>query len=312
MHNPVMMSWVRRDLAQLAFGAAAVVLALLVWALYDANLQMGGSVRSVSHTLEVIHSLDRINVGLRDAEIAHRGFLIAPSGVLQSKRDLALKETRVAIAQAQALTHDNPGAQKHGTRIAELFATSAMVMRKNTIQGSSQGQAAATAYLGDHSQERIRGQIFALVEAMRRDELRLLQMRRERVAKSYTSTSILVLVVVLLSLLVVGYLGSAAQTRRLARASQYARSLIEASLDPLVTISAEGKITDVNAATMNATGFGRDHLIGTDFSNYFTEPDKARAGYKQVFAEGSVTDYPLTIRHADGQLADVLYNASVY
>ena len=32
-------------------------------------------------------------------------------------------------------------------------------------------------------------------------------------------------------------------------ASRYARNLIEASLDPLVTISAEGKITDVNTAT---------------------------------------------------------------
>ncbi|MBI3935106.1 MAG: PAS domain S-box protein, partial [Acidobacteria bacterium] len=52
--------------------------------------------------------------------------------------------------------------------------------------------------------------------------------------------------------------------------------------------------------------------IGTDFSNYFTEPEKAREGYRQVFAKGSVTDYPLTIRHGDGQLTDVLYNASVY
>ena len=32
--------------------------------------------------------------------------------------------------------------------------------------------------------------------------------------------------------------------------SKYARSLIEASLDPLVTISPEGKITDVNEATV--------------------------------------------------------------
>ena len=53
-------------------------------------------------------------------------------------------------------------------------------------------------------------------------------------------------------------------------------------------------------------------LIGTDFSNYFTEPEKAREGYQQVFAKGSVTDYPLTIRHANGRLTDVLYNASVY
>ena len=41
---------------------------------------------------------------------------------------------------------------------------------------------------------------------------------------------------------------------KLRYASQYARSLIEASLDPLVTISPEGKITDVNEATVKVTG----------------------------------------------------------
>jgi PAS domain S-box-containing protein len=98
----------------------------------------------------------------------------------------------------------------------------------------------------------------------------------------------------------------------LRKASSYTRSLIEASLDPLVTISPEGKITDVNEATMKVTGVARDKLIGADFSNYFTEPDKANEGYRQVFEKGSVTDYPLTIRHRNGSLTHVLYNASVY
>ena len=96
------------------------------------------------------------------------------------------------------------------------------------------------------------------------------------------------------------------------QAAQYARSLLEASLDPLVTISPEGKITDVNEATVKVTGIPRDRLIGTDFSDYFTEPEKAREGYQQVFEKGFVTNYPLTIRHKDGNLVDVLYNASVY
>lgn len=96
------------------------------------------------------------------------------------------------------------------------------------------------------------------------------------------------------------------------QASVYNRSLIEASLDPLVTISPEGKITDVNRATEKATGRSSPELVGTDFSNYFTEPDKARAGYRQVFAKGFVTDYPLALRHRDGHVTDVLYNASVY
>lgn len=99
---------------------------------------------------------------------------------------------------------------------------------------------------------------------------------------------------------------------QLRTASRYTRSLIEASLDPLVTISLEGKITDVNRATEQATGMSRSELVGTDFSEYFTEPDRAREGYRRVFAEGFVTDYSLVLRHRNGHLAEVLYNASVY
>jgi PAS domain S-box-containing protein len=94
--------------------------------------------------------------------------------------------------------------------------------------------------------------------------------------------------------------------------AQYARGLIEATLDPLVTISPDGKITDVNEATIKITGVSRDKIIGTNFSNYFTEPDKAQEGYQQALAKGYVTDYPLTLRHRDGKLTDVLYNASIY
>jgi PAS domain S-box-containing protein len=92
----------------------------------------------------------------------------------------------------------------------------------------------------------------------------------------------------------------------------YTRSLIEASLDPLVTIAADGKITDVNDAAEEATGVERSRLVGSDFSTYFTEPEKARAGYRQAFAEGRVRDYPLALRHRSGRIAQVLYNASVY
>jgi PAS domain S-box-containing protein len=95
-------------------------------------------------------------------------------------------------------------------------------------------------------------------------------------------------------------------------ASSYARSLIEASPDPLVTISPDGKITDVNRATELATGRSRNSLIGSDFSDYFTEPEKAREGYQTVIAKGFVRDYPLTVRHAAGRTTDVLYNATVY
>jgi len=100
--------------------------------------------------------------------------------------------------------------------------------------------------------------------------------------------------------------------KALRAASLYSRGLLEASLDPLVTISPDGKITDANAAAIKARGVSRERLIGSDFADYFTDPEAARAGYRRVFAEGQVTDYALALRHVSGSTRDVLYNASVY
>jgi len=91
-----------------------------------------------------------------------------------------------------------------------------------------------------------------------------------------------------------------------------ARSMIESSLDSLVAISPEGRITDLNEATVKVTGVPREQLIGSAFSDYFTDPAKANAIYELVFAQGMAVDYPLTMRHRDGTLTEVLYNASVY
>jgi PAS domain S-box-containing protein len=97
-------------------------------------------------------------------------------------------------------------------------------------------------------------------------------------------------------------------------AAHFSRSMIEASLDSMVVISPEGKITDANQATVRFTGVGRDELVGTSFSDYFTDPEKAEEVYQRVLAQGSVTDYPLTLRHQDGHETDteVIYNASIY
>ena len=99
---------------------------------------------------------------------------------------------------------------------------------------------------------------------------------------------------------------------RLRVAAEYARSLIEASLDPLVTISPEGKITDLNEATAKATGRSRESLIGTDFSDYFTEPETAArelpAGLRRGIGHRLFAHDPSPERAT----LEVLYNASVY
>jgi PAS domain S-box-containing protein len=94
--------------------------------------------------------------------------------------------------------------------------------------------------------------------------------------------------------------------------SKYSRSLIEASLDPLITINSEGKITDMNEVLTKITGLSRERIIGTDFFGYFTETKKAHELYREAFAKGSIVNYPLTIKGLNDKLTDVLCNGSVY
>jgi PAS domain S-box-containing protein len=92
----------------------------------------------------------------------------------------------------------------------------------------------------------------------------------------------------------------------------YTRSLIESNIDALMTTDAAGIITDVNKQMEALTGCTRDELIGAPFKNYFTDPERAEAGIKQVLIEKKVTNYELTARARDGKETVVSYNATTF
>ena len=125
---------------------------------------------------------------------------------------------------------------------------------------------------------------------------------------------------------IIGYLliGTDNTARKLVEAEQkkldqrlrdqqfYTRSLIESNIDALMTTDASGIITDVNKQMEALTGCTRDELIGAPFKNYFTDPDRAEAGIKQVLSEKKVTDYELTACARDGKQTVVSYNATTF
>ena len=97
----------------------------------------------------------------------------------------------------------------------------------------------------------------------------------------------------------------------LRKMNAYNQGLMEARLDPLVVIGPDGKISDANMSAEQITGCSREMLMGADFADYFIEPEKARAAYRQALREGTARDFPLELRHPDGNVASVLYHASV-
>ena len=92
----------------------------------------------------------------------------------------------------------------------------------------------------------------------------------------------------------------------------YTRSLIESSIDAIMTTDSQGIITDVNQQMGALTGCTRDELIGAPFKNYFTDPERAEAAIKRVLSEKNVTDYELTAHARDGKETVVSYNAATF
>ena len=100
--------------------------------------------------------------------------------------------------------------------------------------------------------------------------------------------------------------------QQLRESQDYNRGLIESSVDGLITVDGMGTISDVNDRMCQMTGYTRTELIGTPFSDYFTEPDRARSGVQQTFEVGYVTEYALTLISRTRRQLQVSFNASVF
>lgn len=94
--------------------------------------------------------------------------------------------------------------------------------------------------------------------------------------------------------------------------AQYNRSLIDACPDPLIAVGSEGRITDANQAFLTVTGIPREKLIGSEFAGYFTDPELARASYRETLFRGLVSECPLAVRHVSGSLTHLLCHAAPY
>jgi PAS domain S-box-containing protein len=95
-------------------------------------------------------------------------------------------------------------------------------------------------------------------------------------------------------------LGAAVRSARAGdeRARRHARSLLVASIDPVVVVGHDGTILDANPAAVDLLGGARDGLVGTSLTRLFADRDAAAAALEQARTRGLVRDHRLTLRDA--------------
>jgi PAS domain S-box-containing protein len=216
--------------------------------------------------------------------------------------------------------------RRRSERLAAIVEHSDDAIIGKTLDGTITSWNRAAERMYDYSSEEVIGKsIMLITHDDRTDEMRRIlatvgggqrvkQFETIRVRKDGTAITVSLSVSPIRDAhgAIVGASSIARDVTESRQAFEAARSMIESSLDSLVAISPEGMITDVNEATVRVTGLPREELIGTAFSDYFTDPANANKIYQRVFARGMAVDYPLTICHRDGTRTEVLYNASVY
>ena len=318
------MKFTFEDKTKLFFPLTAAVLVSLLAVFYYSTRKVKQTNDLVEHTQEVLHMGDKVMLDLLNIENGIRGYILTGNKFFLEPYFVAKEKIIGDVSLFQTITTDNPG---HQVRIDSLkrIVGEKLVLSKKLVDGWNQNlfnETEKTVNLEDGKV--LNDKVRRLIAVINLEEFNLLKIRKidnERSSKNSMIVFLFLLLVigaVFVFIIVIAKhqknrsndLKIFTSTQKLL--SNYSLSLIEASLDPLVTINAEGKITDMNEALVKITGASREILTGSDFIDYFTEPQVAREVYLEVFDKGSIADLPLTFRDITGKLTDVLFNGSVY
>jgi len=295
--------------------AALLLLALGAGASFWAFNQMEKASDARRHIYAVIIRANNLLASLTNAELGQRGYLLTGDERFLEPYLDARDSVLGQLLELRKLTSATAASQ-HLDTVSLLIDVKLEYLSLNIKLRRNQEIATALANLrgsqGKPLMDTIRGEMHSFIQTEEGELANREAAYHSNVRYLFAFMVVASLLVLLLALAFTFMIYRETRRKIKYQQAQYARALIEASPDPLVTISPQGKITDVNEASVQATGVPREQLIGTDFCDYFTEPEQARAVYRKVFSDGIVRNYPLALRHTSGRLMDVLYNAALY
>ncbi len=126
-----------------ACGLAALAIALLGWALFDASRTAARTQAMVQHTEQVLRRISGMRESLALAESGHRGFLLTGEAQYRDARDEAVRRFRRERAALDVETGDNPAQRERSQRLARLLDDRVAIMDATSAVRSAQGAAAA-------------------------------------------------------------------------------------------------------------------------------------------------------------------------
>lgn len=158
-----------------AFGVAAVILAVVGWALFGALDRTRDAATTVNHTQRVLLALGEAREAFSEMESAQRGYLLGGGDQYLDERDRAAGEFRNAVRRVRSLVANNPEQTRRLEQFEELAQERIRVAVANAELRRSRGFAHPWSDDASLSTRQAMARVHALSRDMEDVELRLLQ-----------------------------------------------------------------------------------------------------------------------------------------
>jgi signal transduction histidine kinase/FixJ family two-component response regulator len=165
-------------LGHFGYWAAATIIVVMGWTLYDATITTREASLRVDRTLEAIEDISRISEAVSRADAAQRGFFLTSDDFNLVGRDRAMAS---AMQNAESLTRRFSNDREQADRVAMLKEQLAdRIVLNDELEASRRagGLAALRARMASSVRQSPSAKIYDLADAMRQHELRALDVRR--------------------------------------------------------------------------------------------------------------------------------------
>ncbi|HEX3855978.1 MAG TPA: CHASE3 domain-containing protein [Verrucomicrobiae bacterium] len=287
------------------FAVSLVMLLAIGWLSYRTTTNLVATENWVSHTHEVIATLESGSAILTDAETSQRGYLLTgDEKFLQDSKNAQAQITDWS-GKLWKLTTDNPEQQRRLTELNALISERLAVLNDRIKLRQEQGlQAAANAValrLGKQAMDRVWGQITEMHTA----ESQLLVQRQQAVQTAAKNSLIIILSGTVLACAI--GLVAAMMIRRDLRLRQQAQEELDRfftlSLDFLCIASSDGYFKRVSPIVTEILGWSIEEFLARPFLDFVHPDDKAstlREVEEQIVSGKKTLNFENRYQHKDG------------
>ncbi|MDP3864679.1 MAG: EAL domain-containing protein [Rhodoferax sp.] len=261
-----------------AFAAAVLVVAGLAFATWKMSQDAVVAARRVSHTHEVLESLDHIKADSLQIELSTQSYQLSGDAAQLAERDAAIAARETTLRRIQALTAANARQQERWMRLREVVDERLAIARRTELLRTTEGLTAASAYVASAPLQETRERLYQLFREMDEEELRLLD---EHSAAQQRAGQIVVASGALSALALTALLGATyILIRRQLRATEASRQALAQSEENLSTTlhsigdavlatDTQGRITRMNPVAERLTGWPLAQAQGRSIDQVF-------------------------------------------